>query len=294
MTFSEKLTELRKTAGETQDALGDTLGVSGKTISKWESAATEPDLTALMAIADHYHVSVDLLLGRSEPETIVGHMKKELREAGTMGEAYQKFWQYSRGMIAAVGAIKMDFTEDPDGCIPQDSTVNNRQYRSNYESEYGTFVNYHTEAVRMGMQLFRNPSDFSWLWEDRDKLAKLLSLLGDPDVLAMLYTLHRVDFSENFTSVYLAEESGVAVEKVETALGKMLTWSAMENKLVRTIVETLDGERVVYRFFGDENLLGLLSLAKILLSGWGNNNCNSWCGSCKMIGKAMEKKGEQA
>ena len=33
MTFSEKLTELRKNAGETQDALGEVLGVSGKTIT---------------------------------------------------------------------------------------------------------------------------------------------------------------------------------------------------------------------------------------------------------------------
>ena len=53
MTFSEKLIELRKNAGETQDALGEALGMSGKTISKWESAATEPDLSMLTALADH-------------------------------------------------------------------------------------------------------------------------------------------------------------------------------------------------------------------------------------------------
>ncbi|MBR5444676.1 MAG: helix-turn-helix domain-containing protein [Clostridia bacterium] len=40
MTFSEKLTELRKNAGETQDTLGELLGVSGKTVSKWEGGAS--------------------------------------------------------------------------------------------------------------------------------------------------------------------------------------------------------------------------------------------------------------
>ena len=37
-------------------------------------------------------------------------------------------------------------------------------------------------------------------------------------------------------------------------------------------------------------LMGLLSLGKILLSGWGNCNCMSWNGVCKLIGE----KGENA
>lgn len=298
MTFSEKLTELRKNTGETQDALGDTLGVSGKTISKWESNATEPDLTMLVAIADHYQVSIDTLFDRGEPENVIAHMKKELRSTKDAGEAMQKFWQYSRGLIGAVGNAPLNTVTDPDDCIPNDSTYNNRQYRSNYESNNGTFVNYHTEAVRMGMQLFRSPSDFAWIQSDRDALADLFALFSDPDVLSLLYTLHRVDFSEDFTSAYLAEQSGVAVEKTEAMLEKLLTFTGLSKegyKLNRSTVETLDGERVIYSFLGDENLLGMLALAKILLSGWNGCNCMSWQGSCKMIGKATvsdETKGE--
>ena len=294
MTFSEKLTELRKNAGETQDSLGDTLGVSGKTISKWESAATEPDITMLTAIADHYHVTLDELFGRGKPQNTIGQMKEELRQTKDAGEAMQHFWLYSRGLINAVSAAPLNYGKDPDDCIPQDSTENNRQYRSNYESNNGTFVNYHTDAVRMGMQLFRNPSQFAWIRDDRDALAGFFALLSDPDALAILYTLHRADFSEDFTSVYLAEQADVAVEKAEAVLEALLTYPGLTSpvKLKRSTVETLDGERVVYSFEGDENLLGIFSLAKILLSGWGGCNCMSWCGPCKMIGKAQETKGE--
>lgn len=295
MTFSEKLTELRKNTGETQDALGDALGVSGKTISKWESGATEPDLTMLAAIADHYQVSIDTLFDRSEPENVIAHMKKELRQTKNAGEAMQKFWQYSRGLIGAVDAAPLNYVNDPDDCIPDDSAYDNRQYRSNYESNNGTFVNYHTEAVRMGMQLFRSPSDFAWIQSDRDALADLFALFSDPDVLSLLYTLHRADFSEDFTSVYLAEQTGVSVEKTEGMLEKLLSFTGLSYgvcKLDRSTVETLDGERVVYSFLGDENLLGMLALAKILLSGWNGCNCNSWQGSCKMIGKSVNEKGE--
>ena len=48
--FARKLAELRKAAGETQEQLGEVLGVSGKTVSKWESDAAEPDLGMLLKI----------------------------------------------------------------------------------------------------------------------------------------------------------------------------------------------------------------------------------------------------
>ena len=64
MTFSEKLTELRKNAGETQDALGEVLGVSGKTISKWETAKGLPDISLIEPLANALSVSVmELMTG---------------------------------------------------------------------------------------------------------------------------------------------------------------------------------------------------------------------------------------
>lgn len=58
-----KISELRKRAGVTQQELGDILGVSFQTISKWETGVTMPDITALPGISDYFHVSVDELLG---------------------------------------------------------------------------------------------------------------------------------------------------------------------------------------------------------------------------------------
>lgn len=56
------LAALRKTQGLTQQAVAERLGVTDKTISKWETARGLPDITVLPALAALYGVSVDELL----------------------------------------------------------------------------------------------------------------------------------------------------------------------------------------------------------------------------------------
>ena len=58
-----KLAELRKQNHLTQQELGTVLGVSHKTISKWENGATLPDISLLPQISSYFGVSVDALLG---------------------------------------------------------------------------------------------------------------------------------------------------------------------------------------------------------------------------------------
>lgn len=60
--LSETLVELRKSRKLTQQELGNELGVTNKTISKWENGVFLPDITYLVAIADFYSISVDELL----------------------------------------------------------------------------------------------------------------------------------------------------------------------------------------------------------------------------------------
>lgn len=58
-----KLAELRKKHDLTQQQLGDVLGVSYQTISKWENGVVSPDISVLPQISTYFGVSVDALLG---------------------------------------------------------------------------------------------------------------------------------------------------------------------------------------------------------------------------------------
>ena len=56
------LAMLRKTKGLTQQEAAEQLGVSNKTVSKWESGGGFPDITVLPALAELYGVTADDIL----------------------------------------------------------------------------------------------------------------------------------------------------------------------------------------------------------------------------------------
>ena len=64
--FGEKLKELRVEKSLSQRKLGEILGVCNQAVSFWETGSREPDLDAIIKIADFFDVSIDFLLGRKE------------------------------------------------------------------------------------------------------------------------------------------------------------------------------------------------------------------------------------
>ena len=70
MEFNEKLQELRKLKGLTQEELAESLYVSRTAISKWESGRGYPNIDSLKLIAKFFSVSIDELLSNDELLTI--------------------------------------------------------------------------------------------------------------------------------------------------------------------------------------------------------------------------------
>ena len=66
MKFSEKIMELRKSKGMSQEEIAGKLNVTRQTISKWESDQTVPDLNRLIDIAKLFGISLDELTNNIE------------------------------------------------------------------------------------------------------------------------------------------------------------------------------------------------------------------------------------
>lgn len=66
--FADKLRALRQTRGLTQSRLAELLGVSPRVYNRWETGAAAPRLDTVVKVADILEVSLDELVGRSEPE----------------------------------------------------------------------------------------------------------------------------------------------------------------------------------------------------------------------------------
>jgi transcriptional regulator with XRE-family HTH domain len=62
MDIADRVQNLRKTKGISQEELADTLGVSRQAVSKWESAQSIPDTDKIIIMSDYFDVTTDYLL----------------------------------------------------------------------------------------------------------------------------------------------------------------------------------------------------------------------------------------
>ena len=62
MILAEKIIQLRKKNGISQQELADKLDVSRQAVSKWESGASDPSTTNLMALAKLFGVTAEEIL----------------------------------------------------------------------------------------------------------------------------------------------------------------------------------------------------------------------------------------
>ena len=94
MELKNKLKELRMAHHMTQEAVGDALGVSSQTVSKWERGLLSPDIALLPRIALLFQCSIDSLFSMErtwspEHRRTLNAKIRELHEKGDWEGVYQ-------------------------------------------------------------------------------------------------------------------------------------------------------------------------------------------------------------
>lgn len=79
--IANRLVELRKSHGYSQEALAAKLGISRQAISKWERAEASPDTDNLMALAELYGTTLDALVNTANDRYILGNAPSAQAEA---------------------------------------------------------------------------------------------------------------------------------------------------------------------------------------------------------------------
>ena len=72
MILADKIARLRKQNGWSQEELAARMNVSRQAVSKWESAASVPELDKIIRLSEIFGVSTDYLLMGKEP-----HLEKK-------------------------------------------------------------------------------------------------------------------------------------------------------------------------------------------------------------------------
>ena len=101
MALSEKLYELRKKDGLSQEQLAERLGVSRQAVSKWESGKAVPESDTLISISEYFDVSLDYLMKEDDSavsEPVIG--AENVQPTNNTGREERIL-----GMIACIGGI---------------------------------------------------------------------------------------------------------------------------------------------------------------------------------------------
>lgn len=93
------LKQLRNENGMTQEQLGEKLGVSNKTISRWETGNYMPPVECLNMLSDIYHISINEILGGERASGDEFTKIAEQNITATLKELEKDFHTFEKKML---------------------------------------------------------------------------------------------------------------------------------------------------------------------------------------------------
>ena len=107
MNLADKIIQLRKKKGWSQEELAEMINVTRQSVSKWESRASMPDLDKIVRLSEIFGVTVDYLLkDERETEETTGTVAETSVRRVTLAEANEFLaWRERASIRIAAGVF---------------------------------------------------------------------------------------------------------------------------------------------------------------------------------------------
>ena len=253
--IGEQIKKFRLKKGLTQEELGRLVGVTTQAVSKWERGGV-PDAEIVPNIAEALEVTTDTLFGRKNLQCIEDMALDEIlsvnREEG-FKKAFQILWSMSIG-LSKLGSIKESFSFNA-----LDNLKNNDGYHyySRMSFDEGT-IDAKLDSDNKYFFIMPEPDEgYAKMFENIDELSETLSILGNKDILKILFYM----YSRKNTPVSLsliASKTKTDITKTEKLMDKLCKCGLAECG----VIETENGELKAYTFRNETIVLPLLCFAK--------------------------------
>lgn len=190
MEFNEKLQELRKQKGLTQEELAQALYVSRTAISKWESGRGYPNIESLKAISKFFSVTIDELLSTDEVLTIAEEDNKQKENS---------FFDLIFGLLDLSTAIFLFlpfFAQKSNGFISEVSLLSITEIQPFFKITYLIIV---TGIILCGILTLALQNYQGSLWvRNKRKLSLILNSIG-----TLLFILSPQPYAAAFLFIFL-------------------------------------------------------------------------------------------
>lgn len=256
--IGEQIKKFRRKKGLTQEELGRRIGVTMQAVSNWERGGV-PDAELLPDIADALGITVDMLFGRSSLKKLEEEISDELLSVGTE-EGFQRAFSllYAIGVgLSGVTPLRDSFNFDVLSAMGHNDSFG---YYSRSSVNEGTF------DIRLNSDFryfFLMPEPVQGCREslgDPDELAKTFAVLGDRDVLKIIYYMYS-RLNTPVSLAMIASHTNLDIKKTEQLMDRIC-----ERRLANcAVVETENGDVKAYCYINESILLPLLCFSKELM-----------------------------
>jgi transcriptional regulator with XRE-family HTH domain len=148
MNFQERIQQIRKEKGFSQEDLAEKIGVSRQAVAKWEAGLTYPEVDNLIAISNLFKISIDSLLKSEEDDcsNFQPKVKKVLSEdlIDFLCRAKRETYAANGTKIASSRPSSYDYQYTEGDCTYQDSYFGGEKF-------IGEEVLYHKEIPVFSM-----------------------------------------------------------------------------------------------------------------------------------------------
>ncbi len=251
-TMGERIKELRKGAGMTQEELGNKIGVSAQAVSKWECGSV-PDTELIPKIADCFGVAIDALFGREydnyDPYNI---MSKHM--IGGRDEDVEEDEIVRRGFKNCYVSIINAMYRKKDGFEKNYTT---EEHIDRIFADFFPYVRISTDELIALMDATADSPSFFYMPEAEGRAKKLLertdyvslfAALSDPDVFNAIIYLHSHKLSRYTKSAFLAKV-GISAERADEVLDKLRKYEFIHIESLElddAVIETYQSHWVSY------------------------------------------------
>ena len=254
-TMGERIKELRKAAGMTQEELGAKIGVTAQAVSKWECGSV-PDTELIPKIADCFGIATDALFGREyENYDVYNLMSKHIIEGYAMengeDEVLRRAMENCWVAFAASCGVGMGYFRDYQEYEQNKTTVDESMNHKNKHSKI------YTDKLFAFMDRSGDTPFFAYMPEADGRAKKMLentdycsffAALGDPDFFKAVIFLfsHK---NTRFTKGRFIAKLGLSEERAEEVLAMLQKHHFVvvrELELDESVIDTYAGNWIPY------------------------------------------------
>lgn len=216
LNIGNKIHELRKVKGITQETLASVLGITGQAISRWEAGGSYPDMEMIPTIANYFGISIDELFGyKSDREIKINAIIEKIDSYHIRSRGDDK-WVDECLEIIREGLI--EFPQNEKLLITLAETLSEAGWRRHKE-----WVYYNDEGFMQHNYDVHRKNEY---WSESIKISeKLIGTASDNAIVTraiyLLVMLYR-NLGENDKAISYAER----MPKIEHCREMMLAWAA--------------------------------------------------------------------